>query len=249
MHIALFASLGILVGALVNQLGSDLPARRRLTRPHCRYCGGERPRWQWVSLPAYLTWRARCSSCGTAFGLRHLFTELGMAGAYVYLWLTNDHPVTLVLHLIYAAIFALILVTDLERRLILNVVTYPAIVLAFVASFFAPGITWWSSLIGGVVGFGFFLAAALVGNRLFGSGALGGGDVMLAAFVGLAVGWPLVIEALLLSLILGALISLVLLATRIRRLSDHIPYGPFIVAGAIITLLWGYAIAEWYLYR
>ena len=246
--IVLFALLGLLVGGLVNQLGSDLPARRGLTRPHCPYCGKNRPLWQWLSLPAYLVQRARCPSCGASIKLRHPLVELGVATAYVYLWIALGPSVKLVLHLLYTAILALILITDIERRLILNVVTYPAILLAIVASFFTPGMQWWSALIGGAVGFFFFLVAALVGNALFGAGALGGGDVKLAAFVGLITGFPLVIGALVLTVLIGAGVSLILLITRVRSLRDPIPYGPFLVAGGMVALLWGYSIAGWLLY-
>nr|HID14307.1 prepilin peptidase [Anaerolineae bacterium] len=120
---------------------------------------------------------------------------------------------------------------------------------AIIASFFTPEMTWWSALAGGVIGFVFFLGAALMGNTFFGSGALGGGDVKLAAFVGLITGFPLVIEALVLTILIGAAVSLILLITRVRSLRDPIPYGPFLIAGAIVTLLWGYPIAEWFLHR
>jgi len=245
----LLALFGLLGGGLVNQLGSDLLARRSLIRPHCPYCGRNRPWWQWLALPAYLVGRAGCPSCGAPISLRHPLIEIGLAVAYAYLWIMLGPSVKLILYLTYSAIFALILITDIERRLILNMVMYPAILLAFVASFFTPGMTWWSALAGGAIGFVAFLGAALVGNALFGSGALGGGDVKLAAFVGLITGFPLVIEALVLTILIGAGISLVLLITRVRSLRDHIPYGPFLVAGAMITLLWGYPIAKWFLYR
>ncbi len=248
MDVVLLALLGLLVGGLVNQLGSDLPARRSLTRPHCPYCGRDRPWWQWLSLPAYLVGRARCPSCDAPISLRHPLTEMGLAVAYGYLWIVLGPSVKLVLYLLYSAIFALIIITDIERRLILNVVIYPSILLAIVASFFTPGITWQTALVGGAIGFIFFLGAALVGNYFFGSGALGGGDVKLAAFVGLITGFPLIIEALVLGILIGAVACLILLVTRVRSLRDHIPYGPFIVAGAVITLLWGYPIFEWFLY-
>ncbi len=243
----LFVLLGLLIGGLINQLGSDLPARRDLTRPHCPYCGRGRPWWQWLSLPAYLVGRADCPHCGAPISPRHPLAEIGLAVTYGYLLITLGPSVRLILYLIYSTIFALILITDLERRLILNVVTYPAIIFAFVVSFITPEMTWWSALAGGAIGFVFFFIAAWVGNALFGSGALGGGDVKLAAFVGLITGFPLVIEALVLTILIGAAISAILLVTRVRSLRDPIPYGPFLVAGAAITLLWGYPIAEWFL--
>lgn len=243
MTFILFALLGLVVGGLVNQLGSDLPARRGLTRPHCPYCGRDRPWQQWLSIPAYLIARARCPHCDAPIGLRHPLVEAGLAAAYGYLWLRFGPSVKLVLYLVYGAILAIVLVTDIERRLILNVVMFPSIIFAVVASFFTPGMRWDFALLGGAIGFAFFFSAALVGNAVFGSGALGGGDVTLATFVGLIVGFPLIVEALVLTILIGAAVSLVLLVTRVRTLRDHIPYGPFIVAGAVVTLLWGYPIA------
>jgi len=245
--LAFFILVGLLAGGLVNQIGSDLPARRKITRPHCRYCGQDRPWWQWISLPSYLVGRARCPSCGAQIRLRHPLVEIGMALLYGYLWSEFGLSIKLALYLVYGFIFTLLLITDLERRLLPNAVTYPAILLAIGASFFTPGLTPQSALVGGAIAFVLFFVMALVGNAIFGSGALGGGDVKLAALVGLITGFPLVIEALTLTLLIGALVSLILLVTGVRGLRDHIPYGQFLIIGAFITLLWGYPIAEWFL--
>ncbi len=242
-----FLLLGILVGAVVNQLGSDLPARRAPTRPHCAYCGRERPWWQWLGLSAHLARRTGCPSCGGPLGVRRPLIEIGLGVCYGYLWLTLGPSVRLIAYLLYSAIFALILITDVERRLILNVVTYPAMVVGFAASFLVPGITWQSALVGGLVGLVFFFVVAAVGNHVYGSGAMGGGDVKLAGFVGLITGFPSVIVAIVLTLLIGGLVSLALVVLRVRRLDDYVPYGPFLVAGGMITLLWGPRIVAWLL--
>jgi prepilin signal peptidase PulO-like enzyme (type II secretory pathway) len=240
--------LGLLVGGLTNQLAADLPARRGLTAPHCPYCGETRPWGMWLSLPAYLARRVRCPSCDASIKPIRPITELGLAAGYAYLWITLGPSIKLVFQMAYLAVLALILVTDIERRLILNVVTYPAILFAIAAGFFTPGMRGWSALAGGAIGFLFFLVAALVGTALFGSGALGGGDVKLAAFVGLITGFPLVIGALLLTIVTGAVVSLFLLVTGMRSLRDPIPYGPFLVIGGVVALLWGYQIVAWLIY-
>lgn len=238
---------GICIGGLVNQLGSDLLARRAPTPPHCAYCRRERPWWQWLGVPAHLAGRAECGSCGAPIGLRRPLIELGLGLIYGYLWLSLGPSVKLVFYLLYSVIFALILITDIERHLILNVVIFPAVGLGFAASFFVPELTWRSALVGGGVGLTFFFLAAVVGEALFGSGAMGGGDVKLAAFVGLITGFPLVIVAIVLTILIGAAVSLALLVFRLRSLGDYVPYGPFLVAGATITLLWGPRIAAWFL--
>lgn len=247
--ILLLTLIGLLVGGLVNQLAIDLLMKQGLTRPSCPYCLRERPWWQWVSLPSYLAGRAKCIHCGALIRFRNQLVEIGMAVTYGFLWIHLGPSVTLLLYLVYSVVFCIILITDFERRLILNAVTYPAILFAIAASFITPDMMWWSALIGGAVGFAFFFLAALVGNSVFGSGALGGGDVKLALFIGLITGFPLIIEAIVLAIIIGAAISLLLLLLRIRGLKDHVPYGPFLVAGAVFTLLWGYPIANWFLQR
>ncbi len=245
----LFALLGLFIGGLVNRLGTDLPSRRRVTRPQCPYCGRNRPWWQWVSLPSYVIGRAKCPSCGAPIRLRYPLTELGLAVTYAYLWILLGASIRLPLYLVYTTVFAIVLITDFERRLILNMVLYPAILFAIAAGFITPEMTWWSALAGGGIAFIFFLIVGIVGNTVFGAGALGGGDVKLALFIGLITGFPLVIEALVLTIIIGAAISGFLFITRLRKLRDYVPYGPFLVAGGLITLLWGYSIAEWYMYR
>lgn len=238
--------LGVLVGGVVNQLGSDLPGRGTPTRPHCPYCARERPWWQWLGVVGYVLGRPECRSCGARIRLRRPMTEIGLGLTYGYLWIAFGPSTKSVFYGLYITILALVLITDFERRLILDVVTYPAMVLGLAGSFFVPGMSWRSAVLGGLVGFLFFFLVALIGHYAFGAGAMGGGDVKLAAFVGIITGFPLVIEAIVLTILIGAAVSLILVVMRIRGLRDHVPYGPFIVAGAILTLLRGYEIAQWF---
>jgi len=244
--LALVTLLGILIGAVINRLGTDLPARRPPRRPFCPYCGHPRPWYQWVALPAYLTGHARCTHCGAPIRTRYPLVELATAFLFGFLFLRYGLTVRFGFFAAYTAILILIGITDFERRLILNVVTVPAMALAIVGSFFTGHLTWKGALIGGLVGYLTFLVLALVGNALVGPGALGGGDVKLAAFVGLITGFPLIIEAIVLTTLAGGVVSLLLLLTRLRRPKDPIPYGPFLIIGGWVTLIWGMEITRWF---
>jgi leader peptidase (prepilin peptidase)/N-methyltransferase len=139
----------------------------------------------------------------------------------------------------FTAVLALVTVTDLEHRLIPNRAILPAIAIAALASplWFGPG--WWLALLGGAIGYGFFWLVVQLGDRFLGRGAMGWGDVKLAAFVGLITGFPGIITALVLTIIAGGVVSLVLLLTRIVNLRSGIPYGPFICLGGFLTMLYG----------
>lgn len=77
---------------------------------------------------------------------------------------------------------------------------------------------------------------------------MGGGDVKLGAFIGLVLGFPNSLIALMLSFFSGAIVSLGLLALRKKHFGQTIPFGPFLVFGSLVALFWGKEIMDWYLH-
>jgi len=71
--------------------------------------------------------------------------------------------------------------------------------------------------------------------------------VKLAAFIGLATGFPSIIVALLIAILAGGATALLLVLTRIKGLKSYIPYGPFLVVGGLVALIYGPQIVAWYL--
>lgn len=102
-------------------------------------------------------------------------------------------------------------------------------------------------LIGGILtglGIGGFFMALIIVTK--GKG-MGGGDVKLGAFMGLVLGFPKGLLAVLLAFLTGAVVSLILIAFRKKRFGENIPFGPFLVTGSLIALFWGGRIIDWYL--
>jgi prepilin signal peptidase PulO-like enzyme (type II secretory pathway) len=149
----------------------------------------------------------------------------------------------------YTSLFIIIFVIDLEHSLILNKVVYPGIIVAFLLSLYPW--PWFSESIGmrvayaalgGAIGFVIFLLIALVSR-----GGMGWGDVKLAALIGLATGFPLVFLAIIMAAILGGIVAVALLIAKKRNRRQTIPFGPFLALAAMVTLLWGSNILNWYL--
>ncbi len=76
---------------------------------------------------------------------------------------------------------------------------------------------------------------------------MGGGDVKLGAFMGLMLGFPQALIALILSFLTGAIFSIILIIFGKKHFGQVIPFGPFLVLGSLITLFWGNLIMDWYL--
>ena len=143
---------------------------------------------------------------------------------------------------------------DFECSLILNKIIYPGIIVALLVAPLGPlgqgqGVlqSYVDALLGAAVGAGVLFVIFFAALRILGRDAFGQGDVKLGLFLGLVLGLPLTFVALQLSFIAGGLVAIALLAFKVRRRKDTIPFGPFLSGAALITLFWGQAIPDWYL--
>src|SRR5262249_46763960 len=135
------------------------------------------------------------------------------------------------------AVLAFVFAVDLEHHLILDMVLYPAalVLLAMALAFDHKAFA--GMLVGVVLCAGLFLLLYALGYLLYRQEALGFGDVKLATFIGLLVGWPAVIQALVLAALFGAAISVFLLGLGSATRRTFIPYGVFLALGAALALL------------
>ena len=85
-------------------------------------------------------------------------------------------------------------------------------------------------------GGGIFLLITLVGGLFYGKEAMGFGDVKLMGALGLYFGLSNIIVITLLSFLIGAILNIILLVTKIKKSNEYIPFGPFIVIGTFISI-------------
>ena len=91
-------------------------------------------------------------------------------------------------------------------------------------------------LVGMLVGAGIFLLITLIGGAIYGKEAMGFGDVKLMGALGLFFGFPNIIIITLVAFFTGAILGVILLATGIKKSSEYIPFGPFIVIATLISM-------------
>jgi leader peptidase (prepilin peptidase)/N-methyltransferase len=180
---------------------------------------------------------------------RYPLVEVGLGLAYAALVIGYPHERNLLAWFVYMAILLLITVIDMEHRLILFVVIVPSCAFALLVGAISPeqGRSFVEYLIGGAAGFVLFFLMFL-GGGLFTAAvqrdevAFGFGDVMLATLSGFILGWRAFIFAGLITVFVGAFGSLLYmfgrtLVRRRYRWFTPLPYGPYIVLGTLIMLL------------
>jgi leader peptidase (prepilin peptidase)/N-methyltransferase len=140
---------------------------------------------------------------------------------------------------VYTLALVVLFATDLDQRLLPDVVTLPLIALAVVAD--AAGIGPYirepseialAAVVAVAVPIGLYLLSIP-----FGAGAIGQGDLKLLVSVGLLGGPLRLFFGLIAGAIIAALVILVLIAVRRITLRSYVPYGPFLIVGAMWALL------------
>jgi leader peptidase (prepilin peptidase)/N-methyltransferase len=227
----------------VNYLGDHLPIWRRLGAPTCPNCETHQ------ALVGYFLWPRKCPTCGWTHRRRSLIVDALALGATSWLWMAPPARLGFWPAYLLLVFFLVVVVIDLEHRLILHVVSLVGAVLGLGIGVWLHGFT--RTLVGGAVGFGAMLVLYYLGAaftrllaRLRGEPieevALGFGDVNLAGVLGLLLGWPGIVVGLFLGVFIGGLASLLYMAASLLvgryRSFAAIPYAPYLVAGAVLLL-------------
>jgi len=160
------------------------------------------------------------------------------AGAVAYDAFVSDVPPLVDAVLVaYVAALVLLLATDLDQRLMPDLITLPMIALAFVFAISGQnpfvGGAWPAALAAALV----IPAVLYVPSLLFGAGAFGLGDVKLLVSVGLMSGAYRAILGTVAGIVVAGIVIVVLLATRRVSLKTYIPFGPFLILGAVWALV------------
>jgi len=249
--------LGWLAGCFVNYASDVLPFTRRFSQPVCLHC--QTP-FSWAD---YLTLHA-CRSCGKGRSLRAWLVQILAVASFTYFWLSPSKPLGFWLGAIVLIYFGVITVIDLEHRLILHPTSLFGAILGLIVGTFIYShkysllMSVGQSLLGGLIGFGVMfllyqfgtLVARYRSQKMQTAGqadddeeALGGGDVYLLGVLGLMLGKDFILNALILGVLFGGIISLFLIIALLvqRRYSNDalmtfIPYGPYFIVTAFYLL-------------
>ncbi len=241
----LFAVVGLVIGGVINILADDLPARIRPRTPHCMHCGYVYGPGGWLTIGRFAIGGA-CPNCKTYTPRRGYSVEIATALLFATLpWLISP-SVNLIIYSLYIAVLILVIVIDIEHRLILHVVTFPITIIALIGSIFLTNNSIILALAGAVSGFVFFYLAFLLGQKLFGPGALGFGDVTLSMMMGSMLGFHRIFFALIFGILMAGIFGLLVIITRKGSRRTTFPYGPFLAIGGIIMIIWGDEVYQWF---
>ncbi|MFA5394233.1 MAG: prepilin peptidase [Candidatus Ratteibacteria bacterium] len=238
--------LGAVFGSFLNVCIYRLPRSLSIVKPGS-YCPNCRKPIVWFdNIPffGYLFLRGRCRYCHKKISPRYVLVELLTASLFLALYRYFGLSASFFIFGLF--IFVLILVTfiDWEHYLIPVLVVYPGIVLGLLFNFFFPQMAFSASrlfalkeaVIGVLLGAGLIYFLGVFGKLIFKKEAMGEGDIYLLAMIGAFLGWKAVLLTIFFSSLVGTVITLLLVYVGLKKMTDHIPFGPYLSLGAVIAL-------------
>jgi len=136
-------------------------------------------------------------------------------------------------YLAFLAPMVFLAATDLEQRRLPHVLLDPVIVASLLFVPFNPALRPLDAVIGAGVALAFLGVTGLIIR-----GGIAMGDLYLIVPIGLLLGWPAIFTAIFLGALLSAVVGIGLLVTRRAGMRSYIPFGPFLVAGLVLALVW-----------
>jgi leader peptidase (prepilin peptidase)/N-methyltransferase len=243
--------LGLLVGSFLNVVIHRVPRKESVVRPRsrCPGCGTTLAERDNIPVLSWLLLRGRCRTCGEPISARYPLVELLTAAVFAAVGARFGADGAVPAFLVLGAGLVAVSAIDLEHFLVPNRILQwmlalgvPLLVVA--AATDHRWVDLRSAAVGAAIGFGLLLVINLAVPR-----GMGMGDVKLAgvegAFLGfLGVGHVFV--GLFLGFVLGAIGGVLLIATGLRSRRDHIPFAPFLAGGALLAVLVGSSVLDWY---
>ena len=185
LDIVLLVVLGLVIGSFLNVCIYRLPRGESIVAPrsHCPSCKVLLRWFDNVPLLGYMILRGHCRECKSVISPVYPLVELSTAILFVVQYaVVENSPVLVLSRLFFISLMVVLFVTDLQHRILPNMVTIPGVMVGWCCSWFvAPG--WLDSSIGIVVGSTFLVILSETYYRIIGREGLGMGDVKTLALI------------------------------------------------------------------
>ena len=247
---------GLAIGSFLNVIILRLPKEKTLTgRSACPRCKKVLGTLELVPVFSFLFLGGKCKNCKQPISWRYPLIEFLTGLCFLLAWL-NFEPVALPEWIVFAQVLFLIafgvavFVIDLENYLILDNLVWPAMVVFLVLNFAydlaLPG-NGFARTVNGLLA-ALFSALPFYLIWFFSKGkAMGFGDVKLMLPLGLSLGWPLVGVGLFVAVVSGGVLGVNLMALGKKGLKSPLPFGCFLIVGALVAVFYGSDLVSWYL--
>lgn len=261
MVIVIFFILGLIIGSFLNVVVYRLRMAESFVvgRSHCTHCKTQISWYDNIPVLSFILLKFRCRHCQAKISWQYPLVEIFTGFMFAFIgWQYFDLGdfSTFPVAIYYAGIVSFLMVIFVYDALYMEIPSlalWPAVAFVILFNlFFDWEMQGWvgilesavySGTLGATAAFAFFFAMVAISKEKW----MGMGDAYLVILLGLIVGWPEILLALMAAFASGALTGIVMIALKKKKMGSQLPFAPFLVLGTLVAMFWYEPIMTWYL--
>lgn len=234
---------GAVLGSFANVCIYRLPIQKSIVggRSFCPKCKKKIVWYDNIPIISFLSLNRKCRKCKKIIPIQYFLVEILNIVLFSIIYFIFGISLTSLLLMILAFVFIIVFFIDLKHYIIPNILTFPLMILGFVKSF-DPNLNslfpnYLNSLIGGIFGYGIIWSIIFFYKQIRNKEGMGLGDAKLLAAIGFWFGWISIPFVIFSSSIVALILVIPSLLNKSRKFSSQIPFGPFIIIGCILYII------------
>lgn len=245
LYAIIIALAGLAIGSFLNVVIFRIDDLKSIlnTRSRCRHCQKEIKWYDLIPLVSFVLLRGRCRYCKADLSWQYPIIEAGTALIFVSLFLKFGLSWTTVYYAMLFSLLIVIFVYDYRTQYILDIFSWPLLALAVLGGWYFGGFGVLNMIYGLLVGGGLLALLVIISKERW----MGIGDIIIGSALGAMVGFPNAVVLIFLSFIIGSVIGLILISVKKKSTKDAVPFAPFLITAAFISLMCGQYLINWYL--
>ena len=244
--------MGASLGSFFNVCIYRIPNKKSVVNPpsHCYNCNTRLKPLDLVPILSWTLLRGKCRYCGQKISPRYALVELLTGILFVLVYNVYGFNVITLVYFLLVSLLVIITFIDLDHYIIPDELVIFCSSGALIFNILGQGISIKDSLLGGLICGGGMLVLIYLIEIIIKKEVMGGGDIKLFGMVGLFLGVKLGLLTILLSVYIGSIYgvgNIIYNRLKKKEFNSMIPYGPFISVGALISILYGTSMIDWYI--
>lgn len=235
---------GLIIGSFLNVCIYRIPKGDSIAFPpsHCFNCGKKIKWYDLFPVISYIILGGKCRFCKDKISIRYPLIELATGVLFAALYLSYGFSIELLRYAILIPFLIVIGMIDLDTTDVYDVTVFIGIACGII--FIGYTVIMHGDFLSFI--YGGLLAGGVITLIILLTKGMGWGDAEICLLCGLFLGLKLTIVMMMLSFIVGGIVGIFLIVTKIKSRKDYIPFGPFIAAASIMTIFLGNNIINWY---
>jgi prepilin signal peptidase PulO-like enzyme (type II secretory pathway) len=244
MNILIFI-IGLCFGSFVNMLLWRTSVEKKVKSKFsvCDHCGKRLKWWNNIPVLSFLFQKGKSQCCGKKLDWSYPLVELLMGTLFLFNFLMKDGLYFNWQFLVFNFILVLMIYSAVYDAKTMYLPDWSTYGLIFLSLFFIRGMSSIYSAIGASL---FLYLLSLI--KIRGKEGMGAGDVFLAMFMGLLLGWPNILVAFYVAFIVGAVFGIIYLWSLSKKVKGTmVPFGPFLLLGTLVAWWWGESLCYYFI--